>query len=305
MGYLISHVTLLSFMAKKYSKRKLNWFLRYYKKLSKKELSSVMKIHIKSVPRLYKKLVKKGVDNCYSDKGRPKKQRSPEWKQLISEIYEEQRCGAKIMEKIIDKHYKIHIPHNYIHETLLTHEMAKEDKKKQKQRTYKSYERKHSNSAWHTDYKWIESKQKWLIAYIDDHSRFITAYGMFDNATTENALILLKIAIVLYGQPREIITDKGSQFYANRKDNEGNKGLSDFEAELKKLGINLITGRRNHPQTNGKIERWFKTWIEHHWRFKSLEEFVFWYNCKRYHSSIDYETPMKVFYRDFRKLLLR
>ena len=290
-------------MADKYSKRKLNWFLKHYKKLNRKELALVMNMHVKSVSRLYKKLVKKGISNYYSKSGRPKKQRPEEWKNIISEVYEEQRCSAKIMEKIVDKYYKIHIPHNYIHKLLLNNEMAKEDRKKQKQRTYKKYARKHSNSAWHTDYKWIEDKQKWLIAYIDDHSRFITAYGMFDNATTQNALRLLKIGITLYGQPREIITDKGAQFYTNRRNNEGNKGVSKFEIELSKLGIKLITARRNHPQTNGKIERWFKTWIDHHWRFKSLSEFVLWYNCIKYHSSIEYETPMKVFYRDFRKLL--
>lgn len=290
-------------MAKNYSKRKLIWFVKYYKKLSKKELAVIMKIHVKSVSRLYKRLIKKGIDDYYFRIGRPRKQRPEEWKKIISEVYEEQRCGAKIMEKVIDKHYKIHIPHNYIHKLLLNNEMAKEDKEKQKQRTYKLYARQHSNSAWHTDYKWIEDRQKWLIAYIDDHSRFITAYGMFDNATTENALILLKISIILYGPPREIITDKGTQFYSNNKDGEGNRVISDFEIELSKLGIKLITARRNHPQTNGKIERWFKTWIEHHWRFKSLGEFVFWYNCVRYHSAIDYETPIKVFYRDSKKLL--
>jgi len=290
-------------MAKNYSKRKLIWFVKYYKKLSKKELAVIMKMHVKSVSRLYKKLIKKGIDSYYKNSGRPIKQRPVEWRKIISEVYEEQRCGAKIMEKIVDKHFKMHIPHNYIHKMLLNNEMAKEDKKKQKQRSYKLYTRKNSNSAWHTDYKWIEDKQKWLIAYIDDHSRFITAYGMFDNATTENALRLLKIAIILYGQPREIITDKGTQFYANNKDNDGNRVVSDFEIQLSTLGIKLITARRNHPQTNGKIERWFKTWIEHHWRFKSLGEFVFWYNCVRYHSSIDYETPTKVFYKDSRKLL--
>jgi hypothetical protein len=29
---------------------------------------------------------------------------------------------------------------------------------------------------------------KWLIAYLDDASRFMVEYGVFDEATTENAI---------------------------------------------------------------------------------------------------------------------
>lgn len=289
--------------SKNISKKKLKWFLRNYNNVTKQELAFVMGMHIKSLVRIHKKLSERGIDSYYKQRGCPPKERPLEWKILIHSVYKEQHCGAKNMEKILDKHYNVHIPHNYIHKVLLDNNIAMEDKKKQKQRKLKSYVRLHSNTAWHTDYKWIESEQKWLISYIDDHSRFITAYGMFKEATTENALFLLGIAIVLYGKPREIITDKGAQFYANKKDNEGNRGLSEFEAELERLGIKLITGRRNHPQTNGKIERWFKTWVEHHWRYKSLSDFVYWYNYVRYHSSINYETPAKVFYRDFIQLL--
>lgn len=292
-------------MAKRFTQKKLKWFIKSYesKTQTPKELAVIMSIHKKSVSRVYKMVKAKGVAGYYAATGRPVKERPSSWKDIISKVYEEQHCGAKNMEQILDKHYKIHIPHNYIHNVLKGLEMAKEDKKKQKQRKIRPYARHHSNSAWHVDYKWIEHEQIWLIAYIDDHSRFITGYGTFNEATTANALLLLDIAMKLYGKPREIISDKGSQFYANKRDNEGVKGVSEFEQALQDLGIKLITGRRNHPQTNGKIERWFKTWIEHHWRFKSLGDFVFWYNCIKFHSAIGFETPIFVFYRDFQRLL--
>ena len=292
-------------MKQKLTQKKLKWFIKSYedKTYSEKQLAFLMQMHEKSLSRMYKQLKAKGINGYYAHIGRPVKERPSNWTEIICKVYEEQHCGAKIMERILDKHYNLHIPHNYIHKILMGLELAKEDKKKQKQRKIRPYARHHSNSAWHVDYKWIEHEQIWLIAYIDDHSRFITGYGMFNEATTANALLLLEIAIKLYGKPREIISDKGSQFYANKKDKDEVKGTSEFEKALQGIGIHLITGRRNHPQTNGKIERWFKTWIEHHWRYKTLTEFVYWYNCIRFHSAIDYETPISVFYRDFQKLL--
>ena len=43
----------------------------------------------------------------------------------------------------------------------------------------------------------------------------------FDNATTENAISLLKKGFEEYGKPREVMTDHGTQFVASRKDKKG------------------------------------------------------------------------------------
>jgi putative transposase len=53
-----------------------------------------------------------------------------------------------------------------------------------------------------------------------------------------------------------------------------------FEQELDELGIEFWTSKRNHPQTNGKNERWFRTYEENRKRFKSFEDYVKWYNNK-------------------------
>jgi len=47
---------------------------------------------------------------------------------------------------------------------------------------------------------------------------------------------------------------------------------------LKINGIGHIVGRVNHPQTNGKIERFYGTIEEKPALFKSVDEFVSWYN---------------------------
>ena len=58
----------------------------------------------------------------------------------------------------------------------------------------------------------------------------------------------LSRAIADYGTPREVLTDQGRQYTAWR-------GRTEFEEELKRLGIRHIKSRAHHPKTLGKIER--------------------------------------------------
>jgi putative transposase len=55
---------------------------------------------------------------------------------------------------------------------------------------------------------------------------------------------------------------------------------------LKKEGIKHILSKVNHPQTNGKTERWFRTYAENRSQFRSFEERRLWYN-NRIHLGLD------------------
>jgi putative transposase len=125
------------------------------------------------------------------------------------------------------------------------------------------------------------------------------AAAEFDNANEKNAIFLLHQAILTNEvSPYIILSDKGTQFYNSKKNKKGERTLSLFEQELKELGIEFWTSRRNHPQTNGKQERWFGSMKQ---RFKkhpdrSLQDFVKWYNEKRIHHALAYNTPDKVYW---------
>jgi len=75
----------------------------------------------------------------------------------------------------------------------------------------KRFQRTLPNQMWQTDWK-LTRDDKWMITYIDDHSRFIPASKVFNNATTENALEVLKEALG-FGLPQQLLTDQGTQFY--------------------------------------------------------------------------------------------
>ncbi len=71
---------------------------------------------------------------------------------------------------------------------------------------------------------------------------FIVGYGIFDEATTENAISVLDDCINGYGKPLELLTDHGSQFYANFGEIKAD-GMSKFQQYLIDRKINHILGR--------------------------------------------------------------
>jgi putative transposase len=234
--------------------------------------------------------------------GRPSRIITNEEISAVIGTYKEYPCSAVVLETILDNRHGIKIPHNRIHKILKDHRLASDDSNKQRRRKWVKYERKHSMSLWHTDWYLIDDDRwrgKWLIAYLDDASRFVVGYGMFDESTTYNAISVLDDCIARYGKPLEILTDHGSQFYANSCEIKA-AAISTFQRYLVGRKINHILGRVHHPQTNGKIERFYETFqskIEH---FNSMEEFVTWYNTKRPHMSLNWdelETPIQAFYR--------
>ena len=53
----------------------------------------------------------------------------------------------------------------------------------------------------------------WFL--IDDRTRLITCYGIFNKQTTENSLAQLYSGIAEYGKPKAIMSDHGTQYYTN------------------------------------------------------------------------------------------
>ncbi len=217
----------------------------------------------------------------------------------VMSYYEEYHSSSIVLERILRSN-GILISHNVIHRILKERKIAMDDKRKSMRRKWVKYERDHANSLWHTD--WYEiSDPRWhkryLIAYIDDSSRFITGYGVFISPSTENTLSVLEDAIGTYGTPDEILTDHGSQFYSNYGAMKS-PGISKFQEYLQSHGIKHILGRIDHPQTNGKIERFFATFQAKIHFFGTIDEFMKFYNFKRPHMSLDFdnlETPYHAF----------
>jgi transposase InsO family protein len=122
------------------------------------------------------------------------------------------------------------------------------------------FERASANQLWQTDlFTFVlkrQNRRAYLVAFMDDHSRFITGYGLHASQSSALVLEVLRAAITSYGAPQEILTDNGSQYVTWR-------GTSIFTRELAKRGIKQIVASPRRPQTLGKIERfWGTLWRE-------------------------------------------
>jgi putative transposase len=214
---------------------------------------------------------------------------------FVKEFYQKQPMGATNMEHVLSVNGQ-HIPHNRLHRILKQEGLACTQPNKSHRRKWIRYERKHSNSLWHID--WSVFQQKQLCAIIDDASRLIVGYGLFDNATAENSVKVVDKAVLSWGCPRQLISDHGVQFTSIERDNCSEPADNAFQVRLKKLGIQHIKARIKHPQTNGKLERWWQTarFLTHH--FGSLSKAVTYYNEQRPHMSLEngvLRTPLQAF----------
>jgi len=229
---------------------------------------------------------------------------------LIIELHKRYCVGAVLVGKIIRERYGIRIDNNHIHEVLKMNGYAKDEPKKRgRKKPWVRYERTHSLSAAHMDWYYDERTDMWVCPVEDDASRKVLAVIETESPTVEASIAVLDEAYQKYLHIRPIqavIVEHGSQFYANKRDKNGHANHR-FERFCREHNIELILCKYHHPQSNGKIERFFQTYARHRHAFKTKEEFLHWYNCVRPHMSLnldELETPEKAFYRKAQDIIL-
>jgi len=146
---------------------------------------------------------------------------------------------------------------------------------------------------WHIDFSFLNiwGTFFFLCSILDGFSRLVIHWEVRQTMTEAEVETILQRARERYPceHPR-IISDNGPQFIAR-----------DFKEFIRICGMTHVRTSPHYPQSNGKIERWFKTLKGGCIRVKtplSLEdarrlvaEFVIYYNTVRLHSAIGYVTP--------------
>ncbi len=287
---------------RKLNKRKVRWII---KQMCLGELSVWQIAKQQGVtPRWVRKLFERYLETeQFPFPKRPGKKPLPipfETQQLIEETFRKTPIGAVKMEQLLD-YQGVHIPHNTIHVVLREKKLAQEQPNKSNKRKWIRYERKHSNSLWHIDYCEIEGKQ--VVGVLDDASRFVPACNEYDNATAENAADILVKAIGSYGAPRQLVSDHGVQFTSIERESCPEPKENLFQQTLKKYGIQHIKARVKHPQTNGKMERWFGTLKKLKKHYGTVQKAVSAYNNDIHHMSLTnghLRTPAQAFVEKMR-----
>ena len=147
-----------------------------------------------------------------------------------------------------------------------------------------------------------ESRKLYLVCVVDDHSRLAWAEVTEDITSLTVMFAALKCINMLNDQYKikfgEILSDNGPEF--GPKDSKQKYGHP-FERMLLELGIKHPYCRPYRPQTNGKVERFWRTLQEDLIRetdFDSLEElkdeliqYLYYYNHHRPHQGIEGKVP--------------
>jgi putative transposase len=226
--------------------------------------------------------------------GRPERPITEEERFLVCSTYKAYSVCAATLEGIILREYGKHIPHNHIHRIMVVCQLAKpKGKKDVRKKNWIRYERRHSLTAVHIDWYFDAAGRWWVFAVIDDASRKLLALIECDSPTTDQSIVGMEKALT-HGTIRQCISGHDAQFVSNTG------GESRFVAFLETKGIQHILCKIKHPQSNGKVERFFGLYKAKRHLFATMEEFVHWYNEVRPHRSLNFETletPQEAFIR--------
>lgn len=150
-----------------------------------------------------------------------------------------------------------------------------------------------------------QNKKLYLLCVVDDYSRLAWAQVMTDITALTTMFTAMHCMQALkreFGiQFEEIIADNGPEFGTAASNNKHNHP---FQRMLIETGIKRVYMKPYRPQTNGKVERLWRTLNEDlivDTDFDSLEEleeellkYLIYYNWERPHQGIDGKKPIEM-----------
>jgi len=153
------------------------------------------------------------------------------------------------------------------------------------------------NQVWATDITYIPMQRGflYLAAILDWATRRVLAWRLSNTLTADFCVAALGEAIAKYGCPEIFNTDQGSQFTSE-----------EFTGVLKRHEIQISMDGRGRCHDNIFVERLWWT-VKHEWVYlrpaangieqkRSLTEFFDWYNRRRPHQSLAWQTPDEAYF---------
>ncbi|MDX8397047.1 MAG: IS3 family transposase, partial [Mariprofundaceae bacterium] len=157
------------------------------------------------------------------------------------------------------------------------------------------------NQVWSTDITYIKTGggMVYLAAVIDWHSKAVLSHKISNTMDCALVMDVLDQALDRYGQPEIFNTDQGSQY------------TSDIHTQnLKNKGIIISMDGKGRATDNICIERfWRSAKCERFYlnQYNSMAEvkevkedidnYIDFYNHKRFHETWQYKKPMKTYYK--------
>ncbi|WP_453984017.1 integrase core domain-containing protein [Brevibacterium casei] len=147
-----------------------------------------------------------------------------------------------------------------------------------------------------------------IVSWLDDHSRKLLHTSAYPAITGPIVIDTFTTTMDEHGPPASTLTDNGMVFTTRfARGHDGKRAQPNaFEQLLSDLKIFQKNGARNHPTTQGKIERFHQTlkrWLAADGLVDTVEElnaqlqrFMLIYNTQRPHRAIGRRTPDEAYY---------
>jgi transposase InsO family protein len=149
-----------------------------------------------------------------------------------------------------------------------------------------------------------DRKRRYLVSVVDSCTRIAwveMAEDIQSLTVMFAALRMMNILKVNYNiQFEEVLTDNGPEFGTKQSQQ---KRQHPFERMLEEIGVKHRYCRPYRPQTNGKVERFWRTLnedliegttFESEEEFKKeLEQYIYYYNTLRPHQALGGKTPLE------------
>ena len=133
------------------------------------------------------------------------------------------------------------------------------------------------NHLWQMDLKaplrLPDRRKLYPVGLLDDHSRYLLGLWLLPDQTDDGLIACWIQAVEQYGLPRWTLTDHGVQFRSV------DEYTSAFRVYLWACGVKHTQGRVGHPQTQGKIERLWRTVNTEVFRRHQYADALSWQRC--------------------------
>jgi len=208
----------------------------------------------------------------------------------------------------LEHHHRIRVSAATVSRYLTARGLVTAEPSKRPKSSYIRFQAAMPNECWQSDfthYPLADGTGTEILTWLDDHSRYALSVTAWNRVTGTTVLATFRAAIARHGAPASTLTDNGMVYTTRFSGGRG--GRNSFEHELRRLGIRQKNGKPNHPQTQGKVERFQQT-LKRHLAAQApqpatlaqlqalLDAFTATYNDQRPHRSLPRHATPAVIY---------
>ena len=153
-----------------------------------------------------------------------------------------------------------------------------------------------ANQAWMIDITYLRMPKgfMYLVALIDVHSRYVVGWSLSNTLETTSCIEALKAGLLI-AKPEIINSDQGSQFTSD-----------EWVDYLREEDIKISMTGKGRCLDNIYIERFWRSFKQEEFYLneyqsvkdlrKAINAYVEFYNHRRWHQSLDYKTPVAIYF---------